>query len=70
MIVRADTLKPGDRFRHGEHTVEVVGLGTNMPDRFGHDLMRLWCRIVEGPNRIGDEGDMPFGRDGVVVVVA
>jgi len=55
----ASSLIVGDTFRHRDVMVTVLEVGVPCRDRFGRDMIRLWCRRED----TGAEGWIVFGPD-------
>lgn len=65
----AKNLQPGDLVSqepYSKHVVEIINKPEKAKDRFGAKTLRFRSRIVSGPDRIGEEGLMTYGPDGVV----
>jgi hypothetical protein len=68
-----ETLKPGDvltRDHDGKsYDVEILDKARTVKDLFGRDMLGFRTRILPGRDaggRVGDEGDLIFGKGGVV----
>jgi hypothetical protein len=64
MILRAADLRPGVRFRHNGHPIEILRSLEKRKDRFGLELDSWWSRRID----TGDEGYVSLGPGGVLRV--
>ncbi len=64
MILTADDLRPGARFKYNGHPVEILRGLEKRKDRFGLELDSWWSRRID----TGDEGYVSLGPGGVLRV--
>lgn len=64
MILTADDLRPGVRFKYNGHPVEILRDLEKRKDRFGLELDSWWSRRID----TGDEGYVSLGPGGVLRV--
>jgi hypothetical protein len=64
MILTADDLRPGVRFKYNGHPVEILRGLEKRKDRFGLELDSWWLRRID----TGDEGYVSLGPGGVLRV--
>jgi hypothetical protein len=76
-IVSADKLRPGDVINPREHYespskrhhVLILEGPFCKKDLFGRGMIGYKGRIIAGPDRIGDEGELMYGPGGVTRLV-
>ncbi len=61
-------LRPGDLIVHDDYTAEIMRGPYLARDLFGRRMLGFWLRIVEEPDRVGDEGEYQFGEAGQATV--
>ncbi len=64
-IVSAGSLSVGDVLEYWGYEVRIVGARFDKKDILGRKMLGYVGRIVAGPDRIGDEGELTFGSEGI-----
>ncbi len=62
-MIPVEDLKVGDRI-HAQadlYTIEILENRGMRADLWGRPMHRFWAKIIDGPQRVGDTGEVTYG---------